>query len=280
MKIFFIVWGLMASSLVVAISAQTGNKITPTPQVNQTQNSGGYSESTPTKERRIYTKPVLTENKKKSKNKSTKLSKNHTSPAVQTTPQHSTGGEDVLKVETNLITIPVSVYDRNGIYVPNLKQSDFKIFEDGVEQEIAYFGVSDKPFTVILLLDTSPSTAYKIEQIQNAAIAFVNQLKPLDKVAVIEFDAKVHVLTEATGDREKIYKSIRRADFGDGTSLFDAVDFSVDKRLNNIEGRKAIVLFTDGVDTTSYKADSDITLSEAEESGGIGFPYLLLHTRN
>ncbi len=152
------------------------------------------------------------------------------------------------------------------------KSKDFKIFEDGAEQEIAYFGTSEKPFTVILLIDTSPSTAYKIEEIQSAATAFVNQLKPQDNVMVIEFDANVHVLTEATNDRQKIYKAIRRADFGDGTSLYDAVDFSLRKRLGKIEGRKAIVLFTDGVDTASYKNDYDSTIKDAEESESLIFP--------
>jgi VWFA-related protein len=125
---------------------------------------------------------------------------------------------------------------------------------------------------VILLIDTSPSTAYKIEEIQKAAIAFTNLLKPQDNVMVIEFDAKVHVLTEATNNREKIHKAIRKADFGDGTALYDAVDFSLRKRLSKIEGRKAIVLFTDGVDTESYKNDYDTTLLEAAEADALIFP--------
>jgi Ca-activated chloride channel family protein len=123
-----------------------------------------------------------------------------------------------------------------------------------------------------LLLDTSPSTAYKIEEIQAAAIAFVDQLKPQDSVMVVEFDANVHVLTEATGDRQKIYKAIKRADFGGGTSIYDAVDFSLRKRLGAVQGRKAIVLFTDGVDTASFKASYDDTLSEAEEGDALVFP--------
>lgn len=166
----------------------------------------------------------------------------------------------------------MSVFDRNGLYIPGLKESDFKIFEDGREQEIAYFGSTDKPFTVILLLDTSPSTAYKIEEIQAAARAFVDQLKPQDSVMVIEFDAGIHVLADATSDREKIYKGIRKADFGNGTSLYDAVDYSLRKKLSKISGRKAIVLFTDGVDTTSMKANYDHTLDMAEESDSLIFP--------
>lgn len=182
------------------------------------------------------------------------------------------GDDEVLKVETNLITIPVSVFDRNGLYIPGLEQEDFKIFENGKEQEIAYFGTTDKPFTVILLIDTSPSTAYKIEEIQAAATAFVDQLKPQDSVMVIEFASNINVLTEPTNDRQKIYKAIRRADWGDGTSLYDAVDFSLRKRLSKIAGRKAIVLFTDGVDTTSMRAGYDSTIDVAEESDAMIFP--------
>ncbi len=178
----------------------------------------------------------------------------------------------VLKVETTLITIPVSVFDRNGLYKTGLEKHNFTIFEGGKPQEIAYFGTSDKPFTVVLLIDTSPSTNYNIKEIRAAATAFVDQLKPEDQVMVIEFDANVHVLTEATGDRERIYKAIRRADFGGGTSLYEAVNFSLQKRLNDIEGRKAIVLFTDGVDTTSRKASYDSTLDLAEESDSLIFP--------
>ena len=178
-----------------------------------------------------------------------------------------------MKVETTLVTIPVSVFDRNGLYIPGLNQSDFKIFEDGKEQEIAYFATSDKPFTVILLLDTSPSTEYKIDEIRAAAVAFVDQLKPQDRVMVIEFDANVHVLTEATNDRQLIYKGIRNADFGSGTSLYEAVEFSLKKQLSKIEGRKAIVLFTDGVDTTSRgRSTYDTTLALAEESEALIFP--------
>ena len=180
--------------------------------------------------------------------------------------------EDVVKVETNLVNIPVSVFDRNGLYIPGLHQEDFKIFEDGKEQQIAYFGTTDKPFTVILLIDVSPSTAYKIEEIQEAARAFVDQLKPQDSVMVIEFDRRVHVLTEATNDRSAIYKAINKADWGDGTSIYDAVDFSLRKRLSKVLGRKAIVLFTDGVNTTSMKATYDSTLDQAEEADALIFP--------
>lgn len=258
-------------------SAQSGRRVkpepTPVPNIIETPEDGGYSESATNKPRPIYAPNVSREKKDKSKNKPELKQTPQTAPVSQTaTGEDVSDGEDVLKVETNLITIPVSVFDRNGLYIPNLRQSDFKIFDNGKEQEIAYFGTSDKPFTVILLIDTSPSTAYKIEEIQRAATAFVDQLKPQDRVMVIEFDENVNVLTEATGDRQAIYKGIRKADFGSGTSLYEAVDFSLRKRLSKIEGRKAIVLFTDGVDTTSYKANYETTVRDAEESEALIFP--------
>jgi len=265
----FVIFLLAIFCLIIVVSAQSGRKAKPTPKpvIEETKDSADYSESAPNKVPVIYSSPTLRKNKSRNEAKPPTPAPN-TPQTVET----NAGDEDVVKVETNLITIPVSVFDRNGLYIPNLRQTDFKIFEDGKEQEIAYFGTGEKPFTVILLIDTSPSTAYKIEEIQAAAIAFTDQLKPQDNVMVIEFDANVHVLTEATNDRQKIYKAIRNADFGDGTSLYDAVDFSLRKRFSKIEGRKAIVLFTDGVDTASYKNDYDSTLLQAQEADALIFP--------
>lgn len=180
--------------------------------------------------------------------------------------------DEIIKIETALISIPVSVFDRNGFYIPNLVQENFKIFENDKEQEIAYFGTTEKPFTVVLLLDTSPSTEFKIEEIQDAAIAFINELQAQDKVMVVEFDENMNILAKPTNDKKKLTKAIRKADFGGGTSLYDAVDLAFNKYLDKIEGRKAVVLFTDGVDTTSDNANYESTLNESEESDVLVFP--------
>ena len=277
------VFSLIVLGLVTSGFAQSGRRVydpspapSSTPQIRYTQDDAkdssdeaGYSESAPNAPRSISVRKKSAEKK----------SKKETQPTAQPTPApsadaNSSGAEEeeVVKVGTSLVTIPVSVYDRNGLYIPNLEQHNFKVFENGVEQEIAYFGTSEKPFTVILLIDVSPSTAYKIDEIQAAAIAFVDQLKPQDSVMVIEFDQSIHVLTESTNDRQKIYKAINRTGFGGGTSLYDAVDFSLKKRLEKVEGRKAIVLFTDGVDTSSGRASFESTLQEAEESESLIFP--------
>lgn len=246
--------------------AQSGRKIKPTPTPVPVDRGPMYSESVPTP-RRARLKPSLRGAGGVRETSDVKTA------AADDQPEDLDDENAVVRVETNLVTIPVSVFDRNGLYISHLDEDDFTIFEDGVEQEIAYFGTSEKPFTVVLLIDTSPSTDLRIEHIQDAATRFVQLLKEQDQVMVIEFDQNVNVLTEPTTDRERIYRAIKKADFGGGTSLYEAVDFTIKKRLSKIEGRKAIVLFTDGVDTTSRRRISyDSTLDLVEESDTLIFP--------
>lgn len=179
---------------------------------------------------------------------------------------------EVIRIETNLVTMPVSVLDRNGRFVSGLQKQDFQIFENGVEQQIDSFASVEKPFTVILLLDVSPSTQYQINEIQDAAIAFVNQLRRDDKVMVISFDERVRILSQPTNNRAVLRNAILQAEFGDGTSLYDAVDYVVGQQLRRIEGRKAVVLFTDGVDTTSRRAGYENTVRETEEVDALFYP--------
>lgn len=175
---------------------------------------------------------------------------------------------DTLHVNTALVTVPVVVMDRFGKYIPNLKRRDFHVFEEGVEQRIAYFATVDQPFTVALVIDTSGSTHFRLNEIQDAAIAFVNQLKPDDRVMVISFDDQIKVLSEPTNDREALTRAIRRTRTGGGTRLYDTVELVINQKLKELSGRKAIVLFTDGVDTTSRHATYSSTVRDAQESEG------------
>lgn len=172
---------------------------------------------------------------------------------------------EVIKVNTQLVSIPVRVMDKRGRFIGGLQKSDFKVFEDGAEQEIDLFSNEHQPFTVALVLDMSYSTTFKIGEIQNAAIAFIDQLRPQDKVMVISFDEEVHMLSEATNDRKEIYRAIRSTRIATGTSLYEAVDMVMNERLRRIDGRKAIILFTDGVDTTSRRSNDLQNLSDAME---------------
>ena len=193
-------------------------------------------------------------------------------PAATPTPPPADDDNGIIKVQTNLVTMPVSVLDRDGRFISGLQQNDFKVFENGVEQKVDYFQSVEQPFTVVLMIDVSPSTQFKIDEIQNAAIAFVNQLRSSDRVMVVSFDEHVHVLSPVTGNRNVLRNAIMDAEFGDGTSLYEAVDNVIYDQLHQIQGRKAVVLFTDGVDTTSRHAGYDDTLKATEEVDALFYP--------
>ena len=198
---------------------------------------------------------------------------NAPSNAATTTGPEEVGEGDVVRVDTSLVTVPVSVLDRQGRFVPNLKREDFSVFENGLEQSIAYFEPAEKPFTVALLLDTSASTHFHLSEIKEAAIEFTKQLRPQDRVLVISFNDEVLLLTEATNNLDTIETVIdENANPGNSTRLYDAVDLTIKERLNQIKGRKAIVLFTDGVDTSSQQATYRTTLREVEELDALIYP--------
>ena len=203
-------------------------------------------------------------------------SPNGSRPTASPTP--STNGEvfgdsdEEIRVETNLVTMPVSVLDRDGRFVSGLAQRDFEIFENGQKQKIEYFQSVEQPFTVVLMIDVSPSTQFRIDEIQNAAITFVNQLRPADRVMVIAFDESVRVLSQPTNNRAQLRNAIYMAQFGDGTSLYEAVDDALNRQLRQIQGRKAVVIFTDGVDTTSRRANYQSTIEDVEEADALVYP--------
>ncbi len=189
-------------------------------------------------------------------------------PKLQKNEQELQEKEEIIRVETSLVTVPVSVIDRYGRFISDLRKEDFQIFENDVPQEIQYFNAVETPFSVILMLDVSPSTRYKIGEIRDAAIAFTYHLRPDDRVMVIAFDRKIQELSRFTNNRQELRQAIMRVDFGEGTSLYDAVDYAL-KKLSEVEGKKAVVLLTDGVDTTSKRASYNSTLYRAEEADAL-----------
>ncbi|HMQ03707.1 MAG TPA: VWA domain-containing protein [Pyrinomonadaceae bacterium] len=186
-------------------------------------------------------------------------------PQPTPTPEVADDDSDVIKIETNLITMPVSVLDREGRFVTGLQQRDFRIYENGVEQKVDYFQSVEQPFTVVLMIDVSPSTQFRMDQIHSSAIAFVDQLRENDRVMVVAFDDRYRVLCRPTNDKRILRNAITQAQWGNGTSLYEAVDRVISRELSQISGRKAVVLFTDGVDTTSRRATYDSTVADVEE---------------
>jgi Ca-activated chloride channel homolog len=279
MKRFFLLT-LMILGLVSISFAQSGRRTKTTPTGSTTQKESETTDNStakavePTGFSESRTSEPLSVSLPRRKKKSNDKKKDSKETKAETTkPDES--GEEVIKVDTTLISIPVTVSQKNGLYIPSLSKQNFQIFEDGKEQEVAYFNSADKPFTAVLVIDVSQSTSLKIEQIQNGALAFVEQLLPEDKVMVISFDAGVNTLLEFSSDKAAVEKAIRKIRFGGGTSLYDAVETSLGKKLQKIEGKKAVILFTDGVDTTSFRSNYQSTLSDAVESEAVIFPIYL-----
>ncbi len=178
------------------------------------------------------------------------------------------GEGDVLRISAGLVSVPVSVIDRKGQYVLNLAQEDFHVYEDGVEQPIVHFSNTNQPIAVVLLIDSSSSTAPFIDQIKRAAKAFVEQLRPADTIRPVYFHGEIKSLTtEGINDPKLLDEAIdqiRPGPINLGTRLYDAVDFGL-RTLKPAAARKAVILITDGENTWG-KATMKSTLREAEES--------------
>ena len=176
-----------------------------------------------------------------------------------------------LKIDTNLVTVPVIASSRSGSYIADLRKEEFKLSEDGAPQEIAFLASVDAPFHVVLLLDTSNSTEEKLPLIQRAAVAFLDQIGAKDRVKVISFDGELHDWNDFTSDRAALRNSILQTKTGNDTHVYDAVQLALNS-LRPIQGRKAIVIFTDGVDWHSDTSSFESTVKDLDESGVIVYP--------
>jgi hypothetical protein len=192
-------------------------------------------------------------------------------PSPEPTPIEDQQDLETVKTDTNLVTVPVIAMNRDGNYVPDLLQEEFNILENGEKQQPAFFAAVSAPFHVVLLLDTSGSTKEKLGLIRQAAIAFVEQLQSADRVAVISFDDEARELSAFTNDRAVLRNAINKTTSGAGTKLYDAFDLAL-ASIKTIKGRKAIVMFTDGVDNISDASTYDSTVKRLDEEGVIVYP--------
>src|SRR6266850_1021481 len=190
----------------------------------------------------------------------------------QPEPEPEVEENDVIRVSTNLITVPAEVLDRSGRYIGSLQKDDFRVYENGVEQELAYFASVEQPFTVALLLDVSGSTQSRLQAIRGAANTLISRLRPNDRLLLVSFDGKIRVLTEAVTLSQLRSMRLRLDAVNDGTLLYDSVGFVLNRRLAAIQGRKAIVLLTDGVDSGSKQASYKQNIRDAEESNVVIYP--------
>jgi len=171
-----------------------------------------------------------------------------------------------IRVEVEMVSLPVVVTTRNGARVADLQREDFQVFENKVRQQIAGFQAVDEPFSVLIALDTSGSTQLQLQRIMDEAIRFTNLLNPRDSIAIISFAEDVTLLQDFSTDRTKTAVAIRRTRPGGFTVLYEAVWLAVEEVIKPVRQRSALVLFTDGVDTASDRVTKGETREIAKES--------------
>ena len=170
-------------------------------------------------------------------------------PAIAQTP------DDVVRTDVSLVQLNVGVVDGRGRAVTSLTRNDFTVYEDGVKQPILNFEPTDAPFSLVLLLDASGSTVNFRQQLKQAAARFLDALAPDDRVAIIQFNAKVKELSGFTTDRRKSAYGIQLMEGAGETHFYDALSHSLKELDKEGRRRKAIVVLTDGLDTSMRNAD-------------------------
>jgi Ca-activated chloride channel family protein len=199
--------------------------------------------------------------------------------------------DEVLKINTQLVEVPIVVTDKSGNPLRNLKQTNFIVFEDGKPQEITEFTTTNAPFEVVLLLDTSGSTRSDLRFIKLAAAAFISSLRAGDRVAILAFNtardetrayAVPEILTNLTDDRTQLQDALDRVSTSNGTPYYDSLLQITEKIFKNepnkeFRGRRAIVALTDGVDSTS-EADFAEASEELGNTGVVTY-FIQVNTR-
>lgn len=192
--------------------------------------------------------------------------------------------DDVVRVETQLVTVPVTVTDRTGRTLTNLRAENFALYEDGRPQRVANFIATDAPFEVALLLDTSGSTRAEVGLIRRAANAFIDALRPGDRISILAFNsqedggtklATVELMTHLTDNRDALQQAIENIGSSNGTPFYDALERVARDVFRapappELRGRRALVALTDGVDSTS-EADFAEARARLQQTGTLAY---------
>jgi len=158
--------------------------------------------------------------------------------------------QPTFRAGTQVVSLFVTVQDLQRRLVPDLTQDEFQVFDNDKPQPVVYFDNSVHPISVVVMLDTSGSMTLTIDLLKQAAEQFVIRLLPEDKARVGAFNDKIQINAKWSNDRDQLVTDIKDLDYGNGTRLWDAVGTALDE-LKSIEGRRVIVVFTDGDDTES-----------------------------
>ncbi len=168
-----------------------------------------------------------------------------------------------LEVDINVVSVTAVVFDKAGHFIRGLGPKDVQLLEDGVPQEVSYFreassvGEERIPLSVVLVLDTSGSMGPNMRFLQEAVLNFVYKLEEVDQAMVVSFNESVKGSAEFTGDTDRLERFVDGLQAWGGTSLYDATQYSLD-RIKNQPGRKAVIVFSDGDDTTSSTPEQQV----------------------
>lgn len=161
--------------------------------------------------------------------------------------------EETVKVDSSLVTLNATITDVSGKTVSGLKQSQFKVFEDGIEQKISFFQAEETPFAAVILIDTSGSMERRVSMARSATINFLDGLRGVDAAAIYNFDSKVSLVQDFSGSRDMPPAAFDLKASG-MTVLNDAIFKAALELSNRAEKRRAIIVLSDGADTMSKKS--------------------------
>jgi Ca-activated chloride channel family protein len=170
------------------------------------------------------------------------------------------GPPPTFQVESDVVSVTAVVYDKAGRFIRGLGKADVQVLEDGVPQEVSFFSeVKGEriPLSVVLVLDGSGSMQKTMPFLREAATTFIHKLEDADKALVVQFNQSVKGSVEFTSDIERLDDFVDAMEAWGGTSLYDAIQYSLN-RVKDQTGRKAVVVFTDGADTTSTTKEQEV----------------------
>lgn len=176
--------------------------------------------------------------------------------------------DDVIRIDTSLVILNVSVKDRSDKYVRGLQEKDFTIYEDGVKQDITLFSEEDTPFAAVILIDTSGSMELTLDMARAAAIKFLDGLRPDDHVAIYRFDSRVSLVQDFSNSRD-IHHSIFGIRSYGNTSMYDAVYKAAQVLSERPEKRRAIIILSDGADNSSGRSADRALKTAMDVNAGI-----------
>jgi Ca-activated chloride channel family protein len=170
-----------------------------------------------------------------------------------------------IEVNVDVVSVTAVVFDKSGRFVRGLGPKDVELFEGGVKQDVSYFREASSqgdpservPLSVVLVLDTSGSMKESLHFLQEAVLSFVYKLDDVDNALVVSFNDSVKGSAEFTGDTDRLERFVEGLEAWGGTSLYDAIQYSLE-RIKDQPGRKALIVFSDGADTTSSMSDREV----------------------